>query len=73
MTGNTLLDDYIPQEELAREFKCSKRTIARYENQKDGLPSVMIAGRKYHRRESVKTWLEKCETQPNPTRAAAIR
>ena len=73
MTGNTLLHDYIQREELARELKCSERTLARYENQKDGLPSVMIGGRKFYRIEAVNTWLQKRERQPNPARAAAFR
>jgi hypothetical protein len=68
-----LLDGYFSLAELSKELgpegkPASARTIARYENEPDGLPSVMIAGRKYYRIEGVKAWLAKRERQPNPRR-----
>lgn len=70
-----ILDDYLTRDQLAAELSpagepISKRTIARYEAEADGLPSVMIGGRKLYRREAVRAWLAKRERQPNPRRAA---
>jgi hypothetical protein len=74
-TVSSLLDDYISLDKLTEEFglggkPVSRRTIARYENEPDGLPSVMIAGRKYYRRAVVREWLLKRERHPNPRRDA---
>jgi len=67
----TLLADYVDRASLCEALgDVSTRTIARYENQPDGLPSVTIGGRKYYRLEAVKDWLLKRERHPNPRRAA---
>jgi hypothetical protein len=68
-----LLADYLDRATLARELGCHQRTIARYENQPDGLPASLIAGRKYYRRAAVLEWLGSRERRPNPTRLAAKR
>lgn len=65
-----ILADYLDRDALAVELRCSTRTIARYEGLSDGLPSVVIAGRKYYRREAVRQWLAKRERRPNPRKAA---
>jgi hypothetical protein len=65
-----ILDGYIDRDDLARDLRCSGRTLARYETEADGLPSVMIGGRKFYRVAAVKAWLEKRETWPNPRRRA---
>lgn len=70
MSDTSILDDYRDRATLAREMRCSERSIARYESEPDGLPSVMIAGRKYYRIEAVRDWLTKRERRPNPRRAA---
>jgi hypothetical protein len=70
MSDIGLLDEYRTRAELADELRCSWRTIWRYENQPDGLPSVLIAGRKFYRIESVRDWLNKRERRPNPRRVA---
>jgi hypothetical protein len=41
-----LLEGYLSRAELAKELSCSERTVARYENLPDGLPSIFIGGRK---------------------------
>ncbi len=46
----------------------AERTVARYENEPDGLPSLIIGGRRKYRIESVRAWLERRERRPNPTR-----
>jgi hypothetical protein len=63
-----LLTDYIPSHELAAGLDVSERTLSRYERQPDGLPSVMIGGRKFYRIDSVRKWLESRERHPNPRR-----
>jgi len=68
-TGN-LLDDYLSRAELASELGVVTRTISRYENQPDGLPSVLIGGRKLYRLQSVRKWIEQRERCPNPRRAS---
>jgi len=69
MTDVGLLDDYRNRAELAQELRCSERSIWRYENLPDGLPSVLIAGRKFYRIQAVRDWLAKRERRPNPRRA----
>jgi hypothetical protein len=64
-----ILSDYIDRDTLARSLNCSPRTLARYENQADGLPSLIVAGRKHYRRQAVLNWLAKRETRPNARRA----
>ena len=63
-----LLEDYIDRLTLAEELRVNWRTVHRYENQPDGLPSLLIGGRRMYRLESVKAWLERRERQRNPTR-----
>ncbi|MCO5157503.1 MAG: hypothetical protein M9945_12270 [Aquamicrobium sp.] len=63
-----LLNDFIPRGQLAHALNLSTRTLMRYEQQPDGLPSLMIGGRKFYRAQSVRDWLAKRETQPNPRR-----
>ena len=70
MSDMRLLEDYITRAELAVELDCCTRTIARMENLPDGLPSVVLAGRKLYRRASVGDWLAKRERRPNPPRRA---
>ena len=65
-----LLDEYLTVEELAAELKVSKRTLARWQNQADGLPVTRIGGRTLFRVDSVKAWLRAHEWRPNPRRAS---
>ncbi|RVC75829.1 MAG: hypothetical protein EOS58_06325 [Mesorhizobium sp.] len=66
-----LLDEYVDRASLARALHCSERTVARYENQPNGLPNLVLAGRKLYRLRSVREWLERRENKPNPSRNAA--
>lgn len=63
-----LLDDYLTRAELAKELRASWRTIARYEDQPNGLPSIMLGGRRMYRRDQVKHWLETQEARRNGRR-----
>ena len=49
----------------------SKRTISRYENQPDGLPSIEVGGRKFYRIEAVREWLRRRERHRNPRRKSS--
>jgi hypothetical protein len=71
MTAEDLLSDYITRTQLAIALKVAERTISRYENQPDGLPSTTIGGRRYYRLPAVKAWLEARERRPNPRRHKA--
>jgi hypothetical protein len=70
MSDTGILSDYLDRASLARELNCAERTIARYEAEPDGLPSVMIAGKRYYRREAVLEFIRRRERRPNPRRAA---
>jgi hypothetical protein len=69
MTTTTLLEGYISRADAARESNTSERTLARYENVPDGLPSILWAGRKYYRIEAFRDFLLRRERKPNPRRA----
>lgn len=66
-----ILEGYIEKIELARELRCSERTISRYENLPDGLPSLSLGGRKLYRVSAVQDWIAKRERRSNPRRGAA--
>jgi hypothetical protein len=66
---NALLEGYIDRPTLARELGVSVRSVARYETLPDGLPSLMIGGRRLYKLASVRAWLEARERRPNPSRA----
>jgi phage terminase Nu1 subunit (DNA packaging protein) len=68
-TDTGLLDGFIDRATLADQLGCTARTIIRYENQPDGLPNLMLGGRKLYRIEAVKAWLANRERKPNPRRA----
>jgi hypothetical protein len=70
MSETGILSDYLDRDALARELNCAGRTIARYEAEPDGLPSVMIAGKRYYRIAAVREFLTKRERKPNPRRVA---
>jgi hypothetical protein len=63
-----ILDGYVDRQTLAAELCCNERTIARYENIPNGIPSVLIAGRKLYPVEGIRAWVKNRESRPNPTR-----
>jgi hypothetical protein len=65
-----LLADYMPRATLADQLGVCERSIARYENEPDGLPSTTIGGRKMYRLDSVRSWLAAREYRPNQRRRA---
>jgi hypothetical protein len=64
-----LLENYLDRGSLARQLGVSERTIHRYENQPDGLPSLLIGGRRMYKLDSIRAWLERRERHPNPSRS----
>lgn len=69
-----LLDGYFDsRSELARELKRSEKTVARWENQPDGLPYTLLGGRKIYKKTSVLAWIESRECKPNPRRRPGQR
>lgn len=70
MESTDLLAGYVDRPTLARQLRCTERTLHRYENQPDGLPSLTIGGRKFYRVQAVMDWLAKRERKPNQRRAA---
>jgi hypothetical protein len=64
-----LLEDYVDRATLAEDLGVNWRTIHRYENQPDGLPSLLLGGRRMYKLDSVRAWLERRERKPNPTRS----
>lgn len=68
MPTQDLLSDCFTEDELAAEANISKRTIARYRNQPDGLPYFRLGARVYIRRADWSAFLERRIIRPNPTR-----
>lgn len=66
-----ILEEYLNRDDLAKELGCSPRTVCRYENEPDGLPSTRIGGRVLYHLASVRSWLSRRERKPNPRRRAA--
>ena len=56
-----VLDGIVDQAELARELKCSTRTVIRL-----APPSIRIGGRVLYRIETVRAWLLEHERQSRP-------
>jgi hypothetical protein len=70
-TAEDILRGYATRAELAEAFVCSERTIARYENEPDGLPNLMLGGRKLYPLDEAKQWVERRLRSANPRRATA--
>ena len=66
--GLALLAGYVTRAELAAEWSCHERTIARYEAMPDGLPFLTIGGRKMYRIEDARNFMQRRITTPNPVR-----
>lgn len=66
MQAFEIMTDYVDRAQLATALRVSPRTVMRMEQRPDGLPSLIVGGRKFYRVSSVKDWLAKRETHPNP-------
>lgn len=65
------LSEYVSRDEVAKAFKKSHRTIARWENQPNGLPFTEVGGTHMYNVPRVREWLASRERRPNPRRRAA--
>jgi hypothetical protein len=66
MTGIPLLgDDYLTQQDLARELHVSVRTIARWHVERIGPPRIVVGRLLLYRRVTIRQWLESREEQPH--------
>ncbi len=63
-------DELILDEDLAKQWNCTTRTLRRYEHEPDGLPYVIIGGSKYRPVKGSAEWLARRMRQPNPRRVA---
>ena len=63
-----ILAGYIEQSQFARTHHIATRTVARYRNQVDGLPSVSFGGRVYIPLREAGTWLSSRINYPNKRR-----
>jgi hypothetical protein len=66
-----LLAGYVTRAQLAAEWDCHERTIARYEAMPNGLPFLFIGGRKLYRIEDARRFMESRIVTPNPVRRGA--
>lgn len=64
-------DELIPDAALAAEWKTTQRSLRRYENEPNGLPYLMLGGRKWRPRKACGAWLASRVKMPNPRRKAA--
>ncbi len=63
-------DELIIDEALADLWRTTPRTLRRYEHEPDGLPYVIVSGRKYRPVKACAAWLAGRMRKPNPRRAA---
>ena len=57
-------DDYLTQQDLARELHVSVRTLARWHVERIGPPRIVVGRLLLYRRVAVREWLESREEQP---------
>ena len=61
MSLKEITKNYTDRVSLAEALKISPRTVSRYEKQ--GLPCLMIGGRKLYHMDAITKWLKERETQ----------
>jgi hypothetical protein len=64
----TILDGLVTEEDFARGNNVSKRTIAQYRKQPDGLPYTVWGGKVYIPVERAREYLATRTRHPNPVR-----
>jgi hypothetical protein len=71
---STLLEGYIAEADLAAEPDGpSKRTLARYRAESDGLPYLTFRGRIYIPIDEGRDWLKRRIQRPNPRKEGGIK
>ena len=73
MTTKTdgLLDDYLTEDELAKELDLAPRTLQRWRRQRTGPPVTFIGRVPYYRVEGVRVWLLEREMKMARSKRAA--
>ena len=66
-----ILSGYAEQEEFAKINRISPRTVARYRNRPDGLPSVAFGGKVFIPIDEASAWLKSQVRRPNQRRRAS--
>jgi hypothetical protein len=61
-----ILAGYVPEEKFARDNNISRRTVAAYRNQPNGLPFARWAGRVYIPVDKARDYLAARTSHPNP-------
>lgn len=64
-------DELIPDADLAAEWNVTRRTLGRYDLERNGLPFVLVGNRKFRPKRACRKWLAARIKHPNPRRAAA--
>ena len=63
-------DELIADEDLAKQWNCTTRTLRRYESEANGLPFVVVGGRKYRLVMASAEWLARRVRRPNPKKSS---
>ena len=63
-------DLLVPDEQQARDWHTTRRTLGRYDRLPDGLPFVIVGGKKFRPQKRCREWLAKRIQHPNPRRKA---
>jgi hypothetical protein len=66
MSVSNLLDDYAPEDALAKSWSVDRRTIARYRNEPNGLPFMKLGGKVYIHIPGAKEWIRRRTLRRNP-------
>ena len=61
-------DELVPDDDLAVEWGTTRRTLGRYDRLPDGLPFVMLSGRKYRPLNASRVWLARRIRRPQRNR-----
>jgi hypothetical protein len=70
LATGAILAGYVPEGEFAKSNGIGRRTVWRYRNQPNGLPSVEFGGRIYIPIEESREWLRARIKRPNQRRRA---
>jgi hypothetical protein len=69
--AHSVLEGFLTQDDFAASVGAHPRTIQRYRDRPDGLPSVEFLGKIWIPVEDARAWLMRRIRRPNPTGRAA--
>jgi hypothetical protein len=70
MSDNSILDGFAFEADFARDNRVSRRTVANYRSEPNGLPFTVFGGKIWIPIEEARAWLKARVRRPNPRRAA---